>query len=288
MTKEKKYKIYASGALFLAALIWGNAFVAQSVGMEYIGPYTFQSLRWFMGALVLFPAVLTMHVKKKPYRDKKKLVTGGVLTGAVLCAASCFQQVGIQYTTVGKAGFITAMYIVLVPVFGIFIGKTIKKKIWLCVALAVAGLYFMSIQGRTGLSLGDALMLFAALFFALQIMLLDYYVSKVDAIRLAFLEFLVTGLLSAPLMVIIEHPSFADISAGIIPLLYTGILSSGVAYTLQIIGQKYADAATASILMSLESVFSLLGGIVILSQIPSPRELVGCALVFAAVILVQI
>lgn len=297
MKADDKKQLYACLALFLCSFIWGNAFVAQSVGMEYVGPYTFQSLRSFLGCLVLVPVLLVIKGTKKKNgkycpmqkKEKRQLVKGGIFCGSALCAASCAQQIGIQYTTVGKAGFITAMYIVLVPVCGIFLKKKVPVKIWFCIIIAAAGLYFLSMKsGDFGISKGDSLVLLCAFLFTIQILLVDYYAPKVDPVWLSFIEFFVSGIISAVPMMLIEHPSLSEIAAGSGPILYAGVLSCGVAYTLQIVGQKYADAAKASLIMSLESVFSLLGGIVLLSQIPSPRELVGCALVFAAVIWSQI
>lgn len=295
MKADNKRKLYAGIALLLCSFIWGNAFVAQSVGMDYVGPFTFQSVRSFIGSASLIPVLAFMHFKRGNKDSQKKdierrtVITGGTLCGIALCAASCFQQVGIQYTTVGKAGFITAMYIILVPVLSVFLKKKIPSKIWLCIILAAVGLYFLSMKGTDlSISRGDGYMVICAFLFSIQILLVDHYAPKADAVWLACIQFFVSGTLSAIPMFMFEHPAAAALEACMIPLLYAGVMSCGVAYTLQIVGQKYSEASTASLLMSLESVFSLLGGIVLLRQIPSPRELIGCALVFAAVIWSQL
>ena len=289
-------KIYSNTALLLTAVIWGFAFVAQSVGMDYVGAFTFQSIRSLLGAATLVPFILLTDRRKrrtgtlKPMTaaGKKQLVKGGVACGVMLTVASLFQQIGIAYTTVGKAGFITSMYLILVPILGIFLHKRVPLKIWGCVAAAAVGLYFLSINGSFSLSKGDTLTIICAFCFALHILCVDHFVDTVDGVKLSFIQLFSSGVISGVLMVIFDHPTLDAIGAAALPILYAGILSSGVAYTLQVVGQKGANPTTATLLMSLESVFSVVGGILLLSQVPTAREFFGCALIFAAVIFAQL
>lgn len=285
--------------LVLTALIWGCAFVAQSVGMDYVGPFTFNAVRCLIGAAVLIPVILFMDksARKSGLTDEemksrrgetKTLVTGGICCGLALGIASSLQQWGILFTTVGKAGFITAMYIVLVPIFGIFLGKKVRLLIWFCVALAVAGLYFLCMNETFRLNTGDFLVILCAVCFSVHILVIDHFSPKVDGVRLSAIQFLVAGIACGIPMLIWEHPELPGILAASMPLLYAGVMSCGVAYTLQIIAQKNADPTVASLLLSLESVFSVLAGWVILHQSLSIRELFGCVLMFGAIILAQL
>lgn len=285
--------------LVLTALIWGCAFVAQSVGMDYVGPFTFNTVRNFIGALVLIPVILMMDKgaeksgltpaeMKNRRGDTKTLVIGGICCGTALAVASSLQQWGILFTTVGKAGFITAMYIVLVPIFGIFLGKKVRPLIWLCVALAVVGLYFLCINETFRLNTGDFLVILCAICFTVHILVIDHFSPKVDCVRLSAIQFLVAGIVCGIPMLVWEHPEIVDILAAWMPILYAGVMSSGVAYTLQIVAQKNADPTVASLLLSLESVFSLLAGWVLLHQSLSIKELFGCVLMFGAIILAQL
>ncbi len=301
MTREKRFQLRQSGILLITALIWGVAFVAQSVGMEYIGPSTVIAVRFFLGGLTLVPvAFLTGRgCEKGPEgykltRDKramggKTLLTGGILCGIALWAAATLQQVGIGQTTVGKAGFLTAMYIVIVPIFGIVLGRRPKMLIWLCVAIACAGIYFLSMTpGSLSLTAGDALCLSCAFVFAVQIMLIDHFVNLVDGVRLAMIEFFTASVLGAVMMLVFEHPSTDAIIRSAGPLLYLGVMSSGVAYTLQIIGQRGLNPTIASLIMSLESTISVIAGFFLLHQTLSLRELAGCILMGVAIVLAQI
>ncbi|MBE5922792.1 MAG: DMT family transporter [Lachnospiraceae bacterium] len=287
---------FANLALMLAAFIWGTAFVAQSVGMDYVGPLTFLCTRSFIGAAALLPVSLLIdHGKKKngtfvenTPTDRKNLLVGGILCGLALCVASGLQQIGIQYTSVGNAGFITSMYMLIVPVLSIFLGKKVPKKIWFCIAVAAVGLYFLSISGGLSVSKGDVLIAVCALFFAIQIMIVDYYAPLVDGVKLSCMQFTVAGVISLVPALIFETPEPYNIVRAIVPILYAGLFSSGIAFTLQIVAQKYAQPTVATLLMSMESVFSMLGGIVLLSQIPSARQVFGCVLVFCAVIASQV
>lgn len=281
--------------LLLTALIWGTAFVAQSVGMEHIGPYTFNAARFFVGGLVLIPIVLV--VKKTDRREKsaeekrlyrKNTIIGGICCGVVLCLASTFQQIGIQYTTVGKAGFITALYIVIVPLLGLFLKKKVTWLVWISTGMAVIGFYLLSISGKVTMNQGDIAVLICAVLFSVHILVVDYFSPKADGVGISCIQFWISAIISAGLMVIFENPQMQEVLAAAKPILYAGIMSCGVAYTLQIIGQKHVEPTIASLLMSLESVFSVLAGWVLLGQVLSIKELAGCALVFTAVILAQI
>lgn len=298
--------------LFLTALIWGVAFVAQSVGMDYVGGFTFNCVRCLIGSAVLVPCICFLDRWNAREKEKagaaavqtgteqngtaavtdkaqtKTLWMGGICCGLALGIASNLQQFGLKYTTVGKAGFITAMYIVLVPVVGIFLKKTTGIKIWFSVALAVAGLYLLCMTEGFSIAFGDFLVLLSALFFTMHILVIDHFSPKVDCVRMSCIQFLVSGLLSGVGMLLFEQPSLSAITAAWLPILYAGALSCGVAYTLQIVGQKDMNPTVASLIMSLESVISLLAGWVILGQTLSIKELFGCVLMCAAIVLAQI
>ena len=281
--------------LALTALIWGSAFVAQSVGMDYLGPFTFNSVRSYLGGAVLLPVIFFMRRQRKKSDegkaetgDRKTLVIGGICCGTALAAASSLQQIGLVYTSAGKAGFITALYILIVPVLGLFFGRRAGMKVWIGVALAVAGMYFLCITDGFSISKGDFLVFLCAVIFSVHILVIDHFAPKVDGVSLSCLQFFVCGILCAVPMLAQEQPQFGEILEAWMPLAYAGVLSCGVAYTLQVIAQKNTDPTVASLLLSLESVFSVLTGWVILGERLSGRELFGCALVFAAVVLAQI
>lgn len=301
--------------LLLTAVIWGVAFVAQSVGMDYVGGFTFNCVRSVIGGIVLIPCIFFLdkvrgnsdaekeaaNKNRKNALNKsgaaksdakkaeqKTLLIGGICCGIALCVASNLQQFGIKYTTVGKAGFITAMYIIIVPLMGIFMKKMVGLKIWISVLLAVAGLYLLCITEGFSLGFGDILVLLCAVCFAVHILVIDYFSPKVDGVRMSCIQFLVSGFLSGICMLIFEQPSFGAICQAWMPILYAGVLSCGVAYTLQIVGQKDMDPTVASLILSLESVISVLAGWVLLGQKLSAKELFGCVLMFAAIILAQL
>lgn len=288
----RNFSLKNSFLLFLAAFIWGIAFVAQSVGMDYMGPLSFNGARFLMGSLTLLPLVVirrkTNAGKKLPRADIKATVTGGVCCGLVLCAAALMQQYGILYTTVGKAGFITTLYIILVPFFGIFLRKKIPGKVWFGAAVAAVGMYLLCMSEKLVLGRGDALVFICAILFSVHILVIDYFSPKADGVELSCIQFLTAGIVGSIGAAIFEQPHLQSFIDGIIPLAYAGILSSGVAYTLQVIGQKDMDPTVASLILSMESVVSMLAGWIILGQVLSPKELLGCTLVFAAVILVQL
>lgn len=283
--------------LLLTAVIWGVAFVAQSVGMEYIGPFTFNFVRNIIGGLVLIPCIWFLNKWKEKEgiaenteqkQDTKTLIVGGICCGIALCLASNLQQIGIQYTTVGKAGFITALYIVIVPIVGIFLKKKCGIQIWISVLIALAGFYLLSVKDGFKLEAADTYLLCSAVLFSIHILIIDYFSPKVDGVKMSCIQFFVCGILSGVMMLLTETPSLDNILEAWMPILYAGVLSCGVAYTLQIVGQKDFNPTIASLILSLESVFSALAGWVILNQALSKRELTGCVLIFCAIILAQI
>ena len=280
--------------LVLTAFIWGTAFVAQSVGMDYLGPFTFNGVRSLIGGAALLPCIWLFQKGKgkateKPSRGaRKELIAGGIACGLLLFAASSLQQIGIQYTTAGKAGFITAFYIVIVPVLGIFLHKKISGKVWGAVAIALAGLYFLCITEKVAMGKGDILIFLCALVFSIHILVIDYFSPKVDGVKMSCIQFFVCGIVSLPPMFFKETPKIGAMVEGWAPLLYAGVLSCGVAYTLQIIGQKNVNPAVASLILSLESCFSVLAGWMVLGEKLSMRESVGCVLMFGAIILAQL
>lgn len=293
MMQKRKWKNPVM--LALAAAIWGFAFVSQSVGMEYVGPFTFNSIRNIMGALVLVPVILIGEKwEKKAGGDLEKtkaqadLLIGGLCCGVVLFISTSAQQIGIKYTTVGKAGFITALYIVIVPVVSLVFGKKSRPAVWISIILAVAGFYFLTMVGESAFTKGDAYVLVSAFTFTGHILCVDYFAPKVNGVKLSCLQFLVCGILSGIIMFIAENPNIQDIFRARLPLLYAGVLSCGVAYTLQVVGQKNYNPAIAALIMSLESVFSVLAGWMILGQTLSVFEALGCVLIFSGIILTQL
>lgn len=291
--------------LILTAFIWGTAFVAQSVGMDYLGPFTFNGVRSLIGGAALLPCIWFLGVlngkdtagkyadgkaeeKASVPSGRKELVLGGIACGVLLFGASSLQQLGIQYTTAGKAGFITACYIVIVPVLGVFLGKRIGWKVWLAVATALVGLYFLCITEKFTIGKGDVLIFVCAIVFSLHILVIDYFSPKVDGVKMSCIQFFVCGIVSLPFMFALETPKVGAMLEGWMPLLYAGVLSCGVAYTLQIIGQKNVHPAIASLILSLESCFSVLAGWIVLGERLSAKESIGCVLMFAAIILAQL
>ena len=328
---RQNIKLISNLLLLLTALIWGIAFVAQSVGMDHVGPWTFVFFRYVLSSLVLIPVSVIVGRKiakgkqsdvrsaesfdvddwvqkreaagqairgetagassssKYNERSIKEYIKGGVLCGFFLGTASIAQQVGIQYTTAGKAGFITALYVIIVPILGLIIGRRPEKKIWICVVLGLVGLYLISVKEGFSIGSGDAMVMLCALLFSCQIMCVDHFSSKLEnVVLLSNIQFVVVAVIGGIGMLIFEHPVMENILAAALPILYAGILSGAVGYTLQIIAQKNTEPAVASLLMSLESVFSALAGWVILGQKLSAKELLGCVLVFAAVILAEL
>ena len=289
--KEGKAQARGSIRLFLAAVIWGVAFVAQRVGMDHVGPFTFNAVRNLIGAVVLLPAMAflkkTGHRNGPVFRMDRSILMGGAACGFFLFIASNLQQVGLQYTSVGKAGFITALYIVTVPVLGILLGKRTGLRTWISVAIAVIGLYLLCMTEKLTISGGDILELLCAFAFAFQILAVDRHSRRIDPTMLACMEFAVCGGLSLILAFLFETITLQQLWAAGIPILYAGVLSCGVAYTLQIVGQRDVKPALASLIMSLESVVSAIAGWLLLGQRLTLRELFGCAVMFAAILLAQ-
>ena len=309
----KTHKLRNTFFLFLTAMIWGAAFVAQSVSMDYIGPFTFICLRSVIGGLFLIPVIIVLDgIRKKSQNESadvvnsenilhieteekqrlswknKQLIEGGIVCGIFLFFANCFQQTGIQYTTVGKAGFITTFYIIIVPLIGLFFKKYCGILTWIGVVIALAGLYFLCITQKLTIQRGDALILCCSVLYAGQILAIDHYNPFVDGVKMSCIQFLTGGVLGAVFMFLFENPSVAMILSAAGPILYTGIMSTGVGYTLQIVGQKGLNPTVAALILSLESVFSALSGYVFLHQVLTTRELIGCALMFIAIVLAQL
>lgn len=286
--------------LVLTALIWGCAFVAQSVGVEYVGPFTMNSVRTILGGLTLLPVIFVLNRKKNKKenlesickeerkQERKTLFLGGICCGCLLAVASSLQQIGIMYTTAGKAGFITALYILIVPILGVVIGKKVGLKVWIGVGLAAIGMYCLCITDGFSIGRGDVLVLICAVVFSFHILAIDYFAPKVDGVKMACIQFWVCGILCAVPMFLTEEPQISQILAAWMPIAYAGVLSCGVAYTLQIVAQKNVEPTVASLLLSLESVFAVLAGAVILHERLSIKETIGCVLVFIAIILAQL
>ncbi len=287
-----KQKLKGSLLLVLATVIWGSAFVAQSAGMDLIGPFTFQTVRCLLAVIVLIPTIFLIDGKERgqflhKWADKSLWKTG-IICGCALFVAQSLQQVGLVYTDAGKAGFITAMYIVIVPLLGIFFKRKPSSAAVISIIIAVIGLYLLSCVGVSQINIGDIMMACCAVAFAVQITIVDRFAANLDSIRLNCIQALVVTVLSAVFMFFTEKPQIQPIVNCWLPLCYAGVLSMGLAYSLQIIGQKSLEPTTASLIMSLESVFALITAWLILHEQLNPWELAGCILVFAAVILSQI
>ena len=278
--------------LFMAALIWGFAFAFQSQGMDHMGPLTFNGVRFLIGAVVLVPVRFLFkkpgEKKKVTKKDIKVTVLGGIVCGLCLFVASSLQQFGIQYTSIGKAGFLTTLYIILVPIIGIFFKRKVSVFVWLGAILSVIGMYLLCVSETMSINKGDIFAFCCAIVFAFHILSVDYFAPKTNGVVLSCLQFLTSGICAMICAFIFERPTMSEIVNGIVPLLYVGVMSSGVAYTLQILGQKNADPTIASLIMSLESAVSVLGGWLILHQKLTVKELIGCLLMFIAVIGVQL
>lgn len=299
----KKTQVRNSFLLLLTAIIWGSAFVAQSVGMEHVEPFTFTFTRSIIGGVVLIPVIILLRKtdsaamrrdsQGKDFAGIKGITKyewlGGICCGVALCAASNFQQIGMLHTTVGKAGFITALYVVIVPILGLFLRKRVPALIWFCVVLSVAGLYLLCMpKGAFSLAQGDVLVLICALLFSFHILIIDYFSPKGDGVVISCIQFFVCGILSGIIMLFVENPTFANIMDAKWSILYAGALSSGVAYTLQVVAQKGVNPTVASLILCLESVVAVLAGWIILGDKLTSRELAGCILMFVAIVLAQL
>lgn len=297
----KIHKVRNSLLLLLTAFIWGTAFVAQSVGMEYVGPLTYTCVRSLIAGIMLIPCIAflnkvnpkqeDMHIYQKDEGKQtyqKTLLIGGICCGLALGVASSLQQIGIQHTTVGKAGFITTFYIIIVPIIGLFFKKRCGINVWIGVVFALAGLYFLCITEGFSIGYGDTMVFLCALAFSIHILVIDHFTQLVDGVKMSCIQFFVAAIVSGIGMMLFENPDIGNILAAWMPILYAGALSSGVGYTLQIIGQKGMNPTIASLILSLESVISVLAGMVLLNEKLTGREILGCILMFVAIILAQL
>ncbi len=294
-------KMYLSGTLLLiCAIIWGTSFIAQSVGMEYIGPYTFNAIRFIFGGLATLPVGILFGLRDPDAPNarceahgtrkqrSRSLWIGGVLCGIALCIASNLQQYGILYSTVGKAGFITALYIIIVPILGLFLKKKCSRFLWIAVGIALVGLYLLCIKEEFVLASGDIYLLLCSFMFSVHTLLIDKYSPVTNGIQLSSLQFFVAGIGSALIMFFKETIDLQAVLRAAPALAYSAFMACGVAYTLQVVGQKHVPAAQASLILSLESCIAALSGWIILGQKLSPKEILGCVLMFAAILLAQI
>lgn len=286
-----KQELKSSLLLLLAAAIWGFAFVAQRVGAKYLGSFTFNGLRFALGSISLIPLIL--YFNKNPNKDSDEdkhwggAIPAGITAGCVLFCAASLQQIGIIYTTAGKAGFITGLYIVLVPIFGILLKQRTNLNTWTGAILAVIGLYFLSVNQNFSIAKGDLLEIAGAVFWAVHILVIDHFTRKVDALKLSFIQFAACSILSLSAALIFEKITLSGISKALIPILYGGICSVGIAYTLQVVGQKHAKPSHAAIVLSMESVFASIGGLIILHENLGARGYLGCALMLSGMLISQ-
>ena len=297
-TGNKKKSLRSSAMLTLTALIWGVAFVAQSEGMNHVGAFTFNACRFIVGGLVLIPCIFLLRKvngdqwgrlkREEQLRQRRMGIIGGVCCGIFICAGSTLQQFGIAQTTVGKAGFITSLYIIIVPILGLFLRKKVGLNIWASVAIAAAGMYLLCVTEGFSISRGDFLVFLCAIGFSLHILVIDYFSPKADGVVISCVQFFTAGIISSVFMFLFERPTWDAVMAAWAPVLYAGVMSCGVGYTLQVVAQKDVEPTVASLIMSLESVFSVLAGWLLLGQKMSPKELAGCVLVFGAIVLAQV
>ncbi|MDP4144749.1 MAG: DMT family transporter [Bacillota bacterium] len=287
----KKQRMQSNLLLLIAAFIWGFAFVAQRIGGKYIGAFTFNGIRFAIGSISLLPLMLYQNKTNKKQNldgDFKKVIVIGIIAGIMIFLGSTFQQMGLVSTGAGKAAFITGLYIVIVPIMGIFLKHYIGVNSWLGAIIAVVGLYFLCITDTFSISHGDFLELICAFFFAIHILFIDRFSKEVDVVKLAFFQFLTCSIISMIAALIFESITLQSIYEAAVPILYGGILSSGVAYTLQIVGQKNAEPSQAAIIMSMESVFGTIGGFLILNESMGLKGIFGCLLMLAGMLLAQI
>ncbi len=292
--EDKLYTLTHTLMLLVASFFWGTTFVAQSLGAEYVGAGTYLALRTYIGIIFLLPFVI--YRDKKENRDYQKadrrqerdaFIKGGTLAGLFIFLASFAQQYGIAYTSVAKAGFLTALYVVFVPIISFFFGRRFNNRLWICIALSVVGLYLLCMKGSFYLEKGDAMMVLSALGFSIQILAVSRYSKRIDPVKLTLSQFIIEAVLATIVMLVLERPDIASIHSALPAILYAGIFSSGIAYTLQALGQKNLNPAIASIAMCLESVFGTLSGWIVLGQKLSLREGIGCVLMFGAIVLSQ-
>ncbi|NLF45119.1 MAG: DMT family transporter [Syntrophomonadaceae bacterium] len=274
--------------LLLTAAIWGFAFVAQRAGMEFVGPFTFNGVRFLLGSISLLPLLFIFRKDKYLPEKKRGWLLPGLIAGLILFTAASLQQIGIITTTAGKAAFITSLYIVLVPIIGLLIGFTTSKGTWVGCVLAATGLYFLCIRETASIQIGDLLVLISAFLWAVHILVIGYFSPRVEVLKLSFIQFMTCALLSLLMAFITEEILISSLLDAAIPILYGGIGSVGIAYTLQAVGQKHARPAHAAIILSLEAVFAALGGFLLLSEQLDSRELFGCLLMFSGMMVSQI
>jgi len=279
--------------LLLAAFIWGFAFVAQRAGMEFLGPFTFNAARFTLGSLSLIPFLIVSKKKKfeketiLPLNDKK-LLYGGLAAGILLFLGATFQQTGLVYTNAGKGGFITGFYIILVPILGLFVKQKTALSTWIGALVAIVGLYFLGVDSKLDINPGDVLVFIGTFFWAIQILVIGYYSAKVDSFQLAFSQFVVCAILSFVVAIFTESIALQNILSAFLPILYAGFFSVGIAFTIQVVAQREAHPANAAIIMSLEAVFAVLGGWLILNESIPLRGLFGCLLMLIGMILSQL
>lgn len=289
----KKQNPFSNLLLLLTAMIWGFAFVAQRVGMEYIGPYTYNAVRFALGGLSLYPLIIYLKHKNRNEPQEKHLFVrqkrvGGLLLGLVLFSAASLQQVGLQYTTAGKSGFITGLYVVFVPLMGVFFRHKTSIFLWIAVLFAAVGMYLLSVTSLGTFSYGDMLTFFSALFWTVHVLLTGYLSPKMDSIKLAQTQFFVCALLCSIVAICIEPIDLSQVFRAYIPILYGGLLSVGVAYTLQVVVQKTAHPTYSAVILSLESLFAAIGGWIILNETLSLRSIIGCGLMLIGMMIAQI
>jgi len=272
--------------LLISALIWGFAFVAQRAGMQHVGPFTFNAIRFTLGGLFLLPFI--WFRKSEPAVHSKKTMKYGLIAGSVLFTAAAFQQIGIVYTSAGNAGFITGLYVVFVPVFGLITGKKTGRGIWLGVIFAAIGMYLLSSTTDLAVSRGNFLVLISSLCWALHVLVIDRFTKSTDPVKLACIQFLLVAFLSLIAAVILEHIVLASVLAALLPILYGGLISVGIGFTLQVIAQKRAHPAHAAIILSLEAVFAFLGGAIILNELLTGKRIIGCALMLVGMLISQL
>jgi drug/metabolite transporter (DMT)-like permease len=284
--------VYNRGAiimLWITAAIWGFAFVAQRAGMEFIGPFTFNGIRFLLGSASLIPLIFWMKRQQKVNAAKQKnILLGGLLAGIVLFIGASLQQAGMVYTEAGKAGFITGFYVILVPLIGIIIGQHITKLLWAGAFIALTGLYFLTINGPLILQKGDFLILLSALFWAIHVQIINKLVDTHAALPLSAFQFAVCGILSLGAGFFFETITLESIMQAALPLLYGGFMSVGIAYTMQVVAQQHVHPAYASIILSFETVFAVIGGWLLLNEMLSLRNLTGCLLMLAGIVIVQV
>lgn len=288
-------KMRANALLLLTAMIWGGGLVSQVGGMDYVGPITFQGLRSMLAAAVLIPTVLVMNRGKgslfapEKKEENKKVLLGGICCGLAFFVSCILQQIGCVFTTAGKVGFITTLYVVIVPVFSLLLGKKVRPVMWLCVLLGVCGLYLLSMPNGFGsVSRGDFFVILCAVAFSIHILTCDHFAADNDGVKLSLIQFLTAGTLGCVAMFIFETPTISDIIRGAVPIVYAGAISGGIGYTLQMVAQRDAEPTVASLLMSLEAVFGAIFGVLLLHEVMSGREIIGCCAIFAAVVISNI